>query len=163
MQDMIQSGDLVGIVKGIELRSTHVRTFDGRDIYIPSSQIFNQPLINFTKDGFRRPAFVVGIDYSQDLKGVVDLLVETISGIEDSLSDPPIEVNVSQFLPSYAELEVTFWIDAFKTSRNFFQIRTHAMRSCHAALMNKGIKISSDAITNVALMGNGEGVDQSNQ
>lgn len=153
MKDLIQSGDLVGIVEGIELRNTHVRTFDGRDIYIPSSQIFNQPLINFTRDGLRRPSFTVGIDFSQNLKDVADLLAETVSGMEDVLSDPPVEVNVSQFLASCAELEVTFWIDAFKASRNFFQIRTQAMRSCHAALMEKGVKISSDAITNIALVG----------
>lgn len=153
MEDMIQSGDLVGIVRGIELRNTHVRTFDGRDIYIPSAQIFNQPLINFTRDGLRRPAFTIGIDYSQNLKEVVDLLVSTVAGIEDVLADPPIEINVAQFLANYAELEVTFWIDAFKTSRNFFLIRSDAMGACHRALMERGIRISSDAVSNVALVG----------
>ena len=41
--DTIQSGDFVGEVKDIELRNTHIRTNDGRDIFIPSSQLFNQP------------------------------------------------------------------------------------------------------------------------
>ena len=44
--DLIQSSDFQGTVKSIELRSTHIRTADGRDIYIPSSEIFNKPLIN---------------------------------------------------------------------------------------------------------------------
>ena len=58
--DTIQSGDFIGSVKSIELRNTHIRTSDGRDIFIPSSQIFNQPLINYTKDGLRSPSFVFG-------------------------------------------------------------------------------------------------------
>ncbi|HUV29844.1 MAG TPA: mechanosensitive ion channel domain-containing protein [Acidobacteriota bacterium] len=46
--DLIESGDLQGTVTSTEMRSMHVRAVNGRDVFIPSSQIFNIPLINYT-------------------------------------------------------------------------------------------------------------------
>ena len=44
--DVIRSGDFEGQVRGIELRHTHIRAADGRDIFIPSIEIFGKPLVN---------------------------------------------------------------------------------------------------------------------
>lgn len=69
--DLIRSGDLAeGVVKTIDLRNTHIRTADGRDIYVPNAHIFNDPLTNFTRDGLRRPTFTVGVDYHAPLDEV---------------------------------------------------------------------------------------------
>ena len=44
--DLIATGEIEGTVKDIELRYTHIRTDDGRDAFVPSSQLFNSPVIN---------------------------------------------------------------------------------------------------------------------
>ncbi|MDH3254313.1 MAG: mechanosensitive ion channel family protein, partial [Acidobacteriota bacterium] len=49
VDDIIESGDFKGTVRGIEIRHTHIRTSDGRDIFIPNSQIVNKALVNFTR------------------------------------------------------------------------------------------------------------------
>jgi hypothetical protein len=41
--DLIQCADLRGVVRTIELRFTHIRSADGRDIFISSSRIFKSP------------------------------------------------------------------------------------------------------------------------
>jgi small-conductance mechanosensitive channel len=74
---LIQSGDFQGVVRSIELRSTHIRAADGRDIFIPSSEIFNNAVTNFTKDGLRRLSFTVGIDYADDSEKARRMLAET--------------------------------------------------------------------------------------
>jgi small-conductance mechanosensitive channel len=88
MGDVIRSDDIEGEVRDVELRYAHIRTDDGRDIYIPSSQLFNRPVTNFTKDGLRRLSFDVGNDYADDAAASCELLASTIHCTEGALESP---------------------------------------------------------------------------
>jgi small-conductance mechanosensitive channel len=109
--DTIKSLDVEGKVKSIEIRHTHIRSFDGKDIYVPSSQIYKNTLINYTKDGLRRFDFVIGIDYSSDIKKACLLIDEELIAINGILKDPAPECVVKGLLPSYIEIIVYFWIN----------------------------------------------------
>jgi len=147
--DLIQSREFIGEVRGIELRCTHVRTGDGRDVYIPSSQIFNEPVVNFTRDGLRRLSFVVGVDYADDTEHARRVLRETVQGIDHVLQDPVPAVAVSAMLPQYQELEVSFWVDVFKPGVSIPLVRSSTMESCRRSLKTSGFTISSDVTTSV--------------
>lgn len=160
--DYILSEMLEGEVREIELRYTHIRTADGRDIYIPNSQIFNKSLINYTRDGLRRPAFTVGIDYADDAENARGLLLAAIDQIPETLKDPEPTVFVAKLAPQYVELEVSFWINTFEfgesgTSSRIAQeealrrIRSEVMDACRRALMDNGFTVSSNVTTAVAL------------
>ncbi|MDX1776333.1 MAG: mechanosensitive ion channel family protein [Desulfobulbales bacterium] len=149
--DTIKSADFMGVVKAVELRSTHIRTADGRDIFIPSSQIFNQPLVNYTKDGLRRPSFVVGIDYGDDAMVAVKLLLDVTKDVEGVLADPPPGVYIAEFSAQYVQLEVFFWLDVFKKGSSFLQIKSDVMDRCLKALIQKGYTLSSETTSNLAL------------
>jgi small-conductance mechanosensitive channel len=149
--DVIQSGDFTGEVKEVELRNTHIRTNDGRDIFIPSSQIFNQPLINYTKDGLRRPSFVVGIDYGNDSMKAVKLLFDTTKNVDGVLQNPPPGVFISELTSLYVKLEVFFWLDVFKKGTDFLKIQTEVMDKCRTVLLDNGFTLSSDTTANLAL------------
>ena len=149
--DLIQSREFMGAVRGIELRSTHIRTGDGRDVYIPSSQIFNEPLVNFTRDGLRRLAFVVGVDYADETEHARRVLVEAVQAVEHVLQDPAPGVSVSALLSQYQELEVSFWIDVFKPGVEIPLVRSSAMESCRRSLKASGFTLSADVTTSVLL------------
>jgi len=149
--DTIQSGDFIGVVKSIELRNTHIRTSDGRDIFIPSSQIFNQPLINYTKDGLRRPSFVVGIDYGDDAIKAVRLLLEVTKNVEGVLQKPPPGVYISELTAQYVQLEIFFWLDVFKKGVDFLKIKSEVMDNCRKTLLDNDFTLSSETTTNIAL------------
>lgn len=149
--DTIQSGDFIGVVKSIELRNTHIRTADGRDIFIPSSQIFNQPLINYTKDGLRRPSFVVGIDYGDDAIKAVRLLLEVTKNVEGVLQKPPPGVYISELTAQYVQLEIFFWLDVFKEGVDFLKIKSKVMDNCRKTLLDNDFTLSSETTTNIAL------------
>ena len=151
--DTIQSAEFIGVVKAVELRSTHIRTADGRDIFIPSSQIFNQPLVNYTKDGLRRPSFVIGIDYGNDAMLAVKLLLEAAKKVAGVLTDPPPGVSISEFSAQYVQLEVFFWLDVFKQGIDLLKIKTDMMDSCKTTLLSNGFTVSSDTTSNLALIG----------
>ena len=86
--DLIESNDLRGIVRDIDLRQVHVRTPDGRDIFIPSAQIFKNPLVNFTRDHLRRAQFTIGIDYRDDPERARHILATAVAEHEAVLERP---------------------------------------------------------------------------
>ena len=149
--DLIQSSEFQGTVKSIELRSTHIRTADGRDIYIPSSEIFNKPLINFTKDGLRRISFNVGIDYADDSEKARQLLVLSTSEVNHVLKEPPPGAIFSGLLAQYVELEIFFWIDTFGKDVDLSKIRNEAMERCRRILLTEGFTVSANVTNNIAL------------
>jgi len=148
---LIQSGDVQGVVQGIELRSTHVRTADGRDIFIPSSMLFKQPLVNFTRDGLRRPTFTVGIAYQDDSEKARTLLLEEVRATPGVLAKPEPYVRLSGFAPQYVELEAGFWVNTFEPEINMLAVRTEVMERCRRVLVEQGFVLSADVATNVEL------------
>lgn len=151
--DLIRIDDFQGIVKGLEMRSTHIRSADGRDIYIPSSKIFNNPLTNFTKDGLRRLSFKVGIDYADDSEKARNDLIEVVRKVENVLSDPAPGAIMSALTPQFVELELFFWIDTFKKGTDMLKITNEVIERCRMALMTGGYTVSANVSTNLALSG----------
>ena len=49
--DIIEVEGYKGTVKDLDLRVTHLRNVEGKDIYIPNSSIIKNTLVNYTKDG----------------------------------------------------------------------------------------------------------------
>ena len=123
IDDFIKTEDIEGEVRDIQLRYTHLRTDDGRDVYVPSSQLFNKAVTNFTKDGLRRISFSVGIDYTNDSLAATKLLAEAIKNIKGVLHEPPSNAYILSLAPQYVEIMVYFWVDYFNKSDPVLDIR----------------------------------------
>lgn len=149
--DLVQSESFQGVVRGIELRYTHIRTADGRDIFIPSSQIVNRPLVNFTRDNLRRPSFSIGIDYADDAERACELLLPIVSGVPGVLAKPAPGVVVNGLAPQYVELEVFFWVDTSATETSLVKTRSAVIEACRRCLEREGFTFSSNVTTNVDL------------
>ena len=151
--DLIRSEDIEGYVKEIELRYTHLRTEDGKDVYVPSSQLFARPVINYTQDGLRRISFTVGIDYSNDSAAACALLQNTLRQVPGVLAKPAPSVYILALAPQYVELEAFFWIDVFESSGRILAIQTEALDRCRQALLEESYVVSADTTANIALSG----------
>ncbi|MDX2480958.1 MAG: mechanosensitive ion channel [Desulfuromusa sp.] len=149
--DYIESEGLKGEVKTIELRHVHIRTPDGCDIFIPSAQIFKSPLFNYTRDGLRRPSFVVGIDYADDPGEAVNVLLAATNNTAGVLTNPRAIVVISALQPQYVELQVNFWVNTFEPGLTLLEIQNHVIASCCKALKNKKFTFSSDCSSNLNL------------
>lgn len=148
--DLIESSGHTGRVRNIELRHVHLRSADGRDIFVPSAQIFRNVLVNFTRDGLRRGEFVVGIDYRDPLEKARAVLQETAEGVPNVLPTPPVAVTVSGFTPNYVELTIHFWVDTTRDP-GLPQIRSAVMQACLGALMEGGFTLSAEVSSAVSL------------
>lgn len=58
----------------MNFRYTHIKTSDGRDIFIPNSDVLTKPVENYTIDGFYRMDFIVGIGYEDDIDQAKDII-----------------------------------------------------------------------------------------
>ncbi len=142
--DLIASGDLEGVVQEVALRHTHVRTYEGTDIFIPNAKVFGEPLLNFTMNGLRRHNFVIGIDYEDDATAACNLLKEKVSKIEHVLLDPPCIVSIFAFNPQYVELKIYYWIDASNKRVDYWKVRNEVMEACRLALKDGGFTFSAN-------------------
>lgn len=149
--DLVQSGGLPeGLVRGVDLRNTHIRTADGRDIFIPNAHVFNTPLVNFTRDGLRRPTFTIGVDYRDPAGGAVcAALLEAVGGLEGVLAHPEPQAVIVDLTGGWVLIEVQVWINTRES--DFAAVRSAAMEACRQAVIGNGWTISSEVKTAVEL------------
>ncbi|MDX1643696.1 MAG: mechanosensitive ion channel, partial [Thermoanaerobaculia bacterium] len=143
----IESNDLRGVVRDIDLRQVHIRTPDGRDIFIPSAQIFKNPLVNFTRDHLRRAQFTIGIDYRDDPERARHILATAVAEHEAVLERPPATIEIEGFYSSTVDLGVYFWV---RTDRSdLIETRSAVMAAARSALAEAGFTFASEVSTGV--------------
>lgn len=149
--DVIRSEDMEGKVVRIDLRSTHIRTDDGCDVFIPSSQLFNRPVMNFTRDGLRRFSFTAGIDYANDAAAACELLTATLTETPGVLQNPAPLVHIQDLDVSQVTLKGTFWVDVFRLKTSSRTVRTQVLDRCRQALLENGYTVSAETTSNLAV------------
>jgi len=149
--DLIETEGLTGRVQDILLRHTHIRTAEGCDIFVPSSQIFTKPLHNFTLDGLRRSSFTIGIDYGDDIRKAIKLLTDAVTAVQGVLKNPVSNVRIKGFESNFVELQISFWINTNDQETGLAKIQTETMDACRLALAKEKFTFSSNVSTNIDL------------
>ncbi len=110
--ELVETGGHLGVVVRIELRTTELRNMQGIQVIIPNKEVFQKPLLNYTRNGSRRVDISVGISYGDDLEKVERVTIEAIKGIGDLLPDKEVELFYTEFGGSSINYVVRFWIEA---------------------------------------------------
>lgn len=113
--DIIQVESFKGTIKKLELRTTQIRTVDGRDIFVPNAALIKSSLINFTKDGLLRMDFGLGLATEADIEEVRRLILEHLVSKDQVLKNPKPNVIVENIGTSTLDIRVLFWIDILKS------------------------------------------------
>lgn len=109
--DIIEVDGHKGNVKDLDLRSTHLRNVEGKDIYIPNSNIIKNTLINYTKDGNLRINFMIGIAPESDIDKTRELILAYLKENKQVLQIPRPNVIVQELGEFTVEMQVLFWVD----------------------------------------------------
>lgn len=147
--DIIEIDKYKGPVRDLDLRVTHIRTADGRDIFIPNSMIVKNVLINYTKDGLIRQEFKVGLDTYDDLAKAREVILAYFSKQKDVLPKPLPNMMVEEIGDSSVVVKITFWVDIFKTntikddSDTGELIKSKVMREIKSVLLDNGFNLPS--------------------
>jgi len=89
--DTVKTADVEGVIIEMSLRDTHIKTFDGKDVYVPNGQIIKNPLYNYTIDGFLRGSFTIGVDYNSDIeaaRSIILSILKSTAGILQTTKPP---------------------------------------------------------------------------
>ena len=145
--DKVETGGVFGIVRALDLRNTHIKTFDGKDVFVPNAIVIKTPLINYTRDGYLRYDFLVGIDYDDDVEKTQRIIVEAIKSVKGVLSgDKAPVVYVEELSTSTVNLRAYFWVDTFDLSRDDLEILSDVMDKAKKALIKNKITLPADIL-----------------
>jgi len=107
--DQIVSGDHEGTVESIETRATMIKTYDGRRVVVPNSQIYTNPVVVNTAFDSHRTQYDVGIGCNDDLRAAKQVILDTMKSVDGVLSEPAPDVLVSELAASSVNLRARWW------------------------------------------------------
>ncbi len=146
LNDSIKVDGVFGKVKSLDFRYTHIKTFDGRDVFLPNAILLKEPVENYTRDGYYRLEFMAGIDYDDDVEGAKSVIMKVIGNETEIMQEPPHEpfVVTDELATSTVNLKVFFWIDTDDYRKGALETRGRVMRKVKEGLLAEGYSLPSD-------------------
>lgn len=145
IQDQVIIGDYEGTVIQIQLRAITLQTYDGRSVYIPNQQVFQNSIVNITISPIRRSKVVVGIDYNANLDEVKEILYTTVAKIDSIETQPAPLILVSDLGASTVNVEVLFWVNSRRQS--FLIVTSDLTQAIKESLQEANIEMPTDIFT----------------
>lgn len=146
VNDTVEIGENFGKVKTLEFRYTKLKTFDGKDVYIPNSDVLTKPVTNFTEDGFFRWDFIVGIAYEDDIEGAKKIILEALRSEPNVIEDDTHEnfVIEHELGVSTVDLKVFFWVDTTDYRRMALITKGEVIKRVKESLEQNGYYFPAD-------------------
>ncbi len=137
--DYIVANGLEGVVTGVDIFYTKLRTGDNRVVVLPNGVLSNSNIVNVTQEPIRRVDLVASVAYESDIKLVKTLLFEIASDLEYSFEDEehPIQVYVDTYGDSAINLGLRFWVNA----ENYWAAKWEASEQMKEVFDKAGISI----------------------
>ena len=87
INDQIVFKNFEGTVENIQTRATTIRTYDGRRIVIPNSELFTNAVTVNTAFENRRLEYDVGIGYGDNIDQAKELMLEAVYSVDEVLTE----------------------------------------------------------------------------
>src|SRR5665213_1102572 len=120
--DQIKVGDIEGTVQAVETRATLVKTYSGRLVIIPNSDIYTRTVTVHTAYENRRTEIIVPVGMDVDLDAAIAVFREAVLSVEHVLAEPPPDVLPWEFSQNNVNIRVRWWIKSQRT----FEVRSRA-------------------------------------
>lgn len=114
--DQITVSGESGTVRDIMIRATAIRTYDGREVIVPNSDLYNGVVINNTAYDERRFEVVAGVGYEDDIPKARELAIEAMEEAESVESQPEPQVLVDELGDSSVNLKFRAWTKPSKAN-----------------------------------------------
>jgi small conductance mechanosensitive channel len=112
--DILETGDHIGIVEEINLRTTIIDSFQGQRVIIPNQDVLGHPMINYSERGMRRIDLSCGVAYGDDLEKAKQVALETVENIEYREESKGVDLYYNEFGDSSVNFVVRFWVEFTK-------------------------------------------------
>lgn len=108
--DQIVVNNFEGTVKDIQMRATYIKTYDGRRIVIPNSNLFTNSVTVNTANEKRRLEYDFGIGYGDDIAQAKRILLKTVREIPGVLDEPAPDAIVVALADSSINIRLRWWV-----------------------------------------------------
>ena len=108
--DQIVFKSFEGTVENIQTRATTIKTYDGRRIVVPNSELFTNSLTVNTAFDSRRLEYDIGIGYGDDIDQAKHLILEAMHEIPGVLKEPAPDVIVVALADCTVNIRARWWI-----------------------------------------------------
>jgi len=135
--EYVEVDGMSGTVQAVGIMATELLTVDNKIITIPNAQVWDNPVINFTRMETRRADVSVGIGYDSDVEEAVKVAMDLMHSHPAVLSDPAPKVVITDLADSSVNLALWAWT---KTG-DMWQVKWDLTRDVLAAYRKAGIEI----------------------
>ena len=134
-----------GKIDKLTLRDTHMKTFDGKDVYIPNGIIVKNPIVNYTIDGFLRHQFQIRLANDSDVKKAIEIILETLSGIDHIIDeDRKPNVFIQNINHNAFILSIQYWLRTDDPAVSGVMVKTTAMNGVVRNLRDAGFTLPNE-------------------
>jgi small conductance mechanosensitive channel len=120
--DQIKIGDIEGTVQAVETRATLLKTYSGRLVIIPNSDIYTRAVTVHTAYPARRSELTIPVGLESNLETVIGVFQDAVSEVTDVLAEPPPDVLPWEFKDNNVNVLVRWWTKPQRA----FEVRTRA-------------------------------------
>ncbi|WP_298508664.1 mechanosensitive ion channel domain-containing protein [uncultured Kordia sp.] len=131
--DLIEAQGIVGVVKEIQIFTTHLNTPENKLAIIPNGAMSNGNIVNYSAEGVLRIDHVIGVSYDSDIKQTKDVLMKVLTDHPKVLKDPAPTINVSELADSSVNFAVRPWANAEHYWDVYFDVLEHTKIALDAA------------------------------
>ena len=114
--DQIVVDGYEGTVEHIQARATSIKTYDGRRVVIPNSDVYTKIVTVNTAFPVMRGSYDVGIGYGDDIEAARSAILDALDGLKGIERSPAPEVIPWDLAGSSVQLRVRWWSDSKRTS-----------------------------------------------
>ena len=143
--DQVVINGYEGTITQVQLRSTTLKTYDGRMIYIPNQEVFQASITNNTASEYLRSSVTVGIDYAADIVKARKVIIDAITALKEVQPNPIPEVLVQELAASTVNLEIRFWVDSHRAG--FLETSSVVTQKIKEALQAEEIEMPTEIYT----------------
>ena len=110
--DYVEADGISGTVHAIDLSYTAILTIDGKEIFVPNSQLSGTKIINYTILGRRRVDLNFTASYDAPTATVKRAIGEVLEDIPQIIAEPAPEIHLSDYQASSIQYVVRVWTAA---------------------------------------------------
>ena len=138
--DQIVVEDVEGTIEEIQARITTIRTYDGRKVVVPNSELFTDIVTVNTAYAFRRVEYDIGIGYSDDIELARRVILDVLRATNNVEAHPEPEAIVVELAPYSVTLRARWWIKPPRRS-DLVSTRNRILAQIKHALTEQGIDL----------------------
>ena len=137
--DQIVVKDFEGTVEHIQSRATLIKTYDGRRVIIPNSDVYTSPVVVNTAFPTRRDQFDIGIGYGDKPDRAMAIFAEAIARVEGIEAEPAPEVLPWSLDANWVTLRARWWSRSKRT--DIVHLRARVILAIWQAAGDNGIDL----------------------